>query len=84
MSASGPAGPIFFGVWQSWQPPPMTSILPRSTCDTAGAAAGTSLRLEGAWAGGAACSRRAPRTTGISTSDSDARQTQAHEPSLLV
>ena len=23
MSASGPFGPIFFGVWQSWQPPPM-------------------------------------------------------------
>ena len=41
MSASGPFGPIFFGVWQSWQPPPMINILPRSTCDIAGAAAGT-------------------------------------------
>ena len=40
MSASGPFGPIFFGVWQSWQPPPMINILPRSTCDIAGAAAG--------------------------------------------
>src|SRR5262245_54869825 len=37
-SASGPFGPIFLGVWQSWQPPPITSILPRSTGDTAGAA----------------------------------------------
>jgi hypothetical protein len=52
MSASGPFGPTFFGVWQSWQPPPTTNILPRSTCDTAGAAAGTSLG-DGAWAGGA-------------------------------
>ena len=42
MSASGPFGVMVFGVWQSWQPPPMTSILPRSICDcaVAGAAAG--------------------------------------------
>src|SRR5262245_23977638 len=39
MSASGPFGPSFFGVWQSWQPPPITSIFPRSAGVCAGAAA---------------------------------------------
>ena len=37
ISGSGPFGPIFFGVWQSWQPPPTTSISPRSIGDCAGA-----------------------------------------------
>src|SRR4029450_11146116 len=56
MSASGPFGPLFFGVWQSWQPPPMTNCLPRSTCDRAGAAAGAlagALSAPGASTGGA-------------------------------
>src|SRR5688572_14201724 len=65
MSASGPLGPTFFGVWQSWQPPPMINILPRSTCDTAGAPAGTSL-VEGAWTGGAVLHPAIATATGIS------------------
>src|SRR5581483_104231 len=45
MSGSGPFGPIFLVVWQSLQPPAITSVLPRSTSDGWGAAA----------AGGAGC-----------------------------
>ena len=40
MSGSGPFGPSFFGVWQSWQAPPITSILPRWIVACAGTAAG--------------------------------------------
>src|SRR6185436_708949 len=53
MSASGPLGPSFFGVWQSWQPPPMINLWPRSICDIAGAAAGAAFPvLAGAGAAG--------------------------------
>lgn len=31
VSSCGPFGPNVFGVWQSWQPPAVTSTLPRST-----------------------------------------------------
>jgi hypothetical protein len=31
MSGSGPFGPIFTGVWQSWQAEVETMYLPRST-----------------------------------------------------
>src|SRR5262245_31760110 len=65
MSASGPFGPIFFGVWQSWQPPPMINLWPRSICDIAGAAAGASL-VEGAWTGCALLQPAIATATGIS------------------
>src|SRR5688572_33396022 len=66
MSASGPFGPIFFGVWQSWQAPPRINRRPRSICDSAdatGAAAGAGAAAGGALAGwpqptNAATSRR--------------------------
>src|SRR5678816_466330 len=32
VSSSGPFAPIFFGVWQSWQPPKDTRYSPRLTC----------------------------------------------------
>ena len=51
MSGSGPFGPSFLVVWQSWHPPPITSIFPRSAGDGAGAAAGAA--GAGAEAGGA-------------------------------
>src|SRR5262245_63499783 len=39
MSGSGPPGPIFHGVWQSWQPDVFTRYSPRFTRSTAGEAA---------------------------------------------
>src|SRR5581483_10202036 len=39
VSSSGPCGPIFLVVWQSWQPLMVTRYLPRSTCDEAAAGA---------------------------------------------
>src|SRR5262245_42416220 len=38
MSGSGPFGPIFTGVWQSWHADVLTRYLPRSTGETTGAA----------------------------------------------
>jgi hypothetical protein len=40
MSGSGPIGPIFFGVWQSLQPPAVTSVFPRATSASCDIAAG--------------------------------------------
>src|SRR6185503_15302651 len=50
MSGSGPFGPIFFGVWQSWQPAIVTRYLPRSSvlCDAAGIAGAACCALSAA------------------------------------
>src|SRR5215510_13155563 len=79
MSASGPFCPIFFGVWQSWQPPPITSFFPRSTWDRAGAAAGVS-------PDGCAGRLQPARTTarGRAASTSTARQTNRMGQDLLI
>ena len=43
MSGSGPLGPTFHGVWQSWQPEVVTRYLPLATFSSASACRATAV-----------------------------------------
>src|SRR5262249_2124187 len=66
MSGSGPFSPIFQGVWQSLQPPPVTRYFPRGTGGFAAFAAGFPVAAAAAGAAGflaAGAAAACPRAT---------------------
>src|SRR5688572_20428649 len=87
MSASGPRGVISFGVWQSWQPPPMISSLPRSIwawpVSAAGAVADGTTLTPGAASFAGRLHPESATTTGTQASSATRRCTTRIESILL-